>query len=91
MEKRPGGGPEQRGVFRKGWWMNRMGWGGGHEGKAQRVNQKGSGRPRRTWTSFGEQVAPETSGSRHPTTKQVERKGKTRGTLQMPSVCNLKT
>lgn len=32
---------EQRGVFRKGWWMNRMGWGGGHKGKAQRVNQKG--------------------------------------------------
>lgn len=41
-----------------------MGLGGaGHEGEAQRVNQKRSGRPRRTWTSFGQQIAPEASCS----------------------------
>lgn len=61
-----------------------MGWGGGHEGKAQRVNQKGSGRPRRTWTSFGEQVAPETSGSHHPTTKKWRERGRRGGLYRCP-------
>lgn len=42
MEKRPGGGPEQRGVFRKGWWMNRMGLGvQGHEGSCRESTRKG--------------------------------------------------
>ena len=51
-------------MFRKGWWMNGMGLGGeGHDGEAQRVNQKRSGRPWRTWTSFRQQITPEASCS----------------------------